>query len=140
VGEVIGDKALMRVTRIDAVDLVDQGALTHAGLFRVKTQVDTPPTENLSIMAKSAPEKPDFKAFKTMCEQVAAYRAATQEDGAEIDECMAVFQPIEPVKVPTPAGAPAPVTGKPDKPRSGRNGSGRRQEAEHASTARAFGH
>lgn len=31
--EVIGGRAVMRVTKVDAVDIVDQGALTHAGLF-----------------------------------------------------------------------------------------------------------
>lgn len=114
--EVIGDKAMMRVTRIDAVDIVDQGALTHAGLFKAQAaQVDTTTEGNLSIMAKSAPEKPDFKAFKEMCSAVAAYRAATQEDGASIDECTALLA-IAPVKVPTPPGAPAPVSPPPSNP------------------------
>lgn len=93
VAEIVGDQAMMRVTRIDAVDIVDQGALTHAGLFKVRAQVDTPPTENLSIMAKSTPEKPDLKAFKELCAAVAAYRAANAESVAEIDECMAGLMP-----------------------------------------------
>lgn len=106
--EIIGDKAMMRVTRIDAVDIVDKGALTHAGLFAAG--VDTPNSGNLHIMATASPTKPDFKAFKTMCAEVAAYRAANAEDGATIDECMSVFVPaIEPVPVPTPPGAPAPA-------------------------------
>lgn len=91
--EVIGDMAMMRVTRIDAIDIVDQGALTHAGLFKVKPQVDTPSKENLSIMATSAPVKPDLKAFKQMCAEVAAYRAANAQEGESIDDCMADLIP-----------------------------------------------
>ncbi len=103
--EVIGDQAMMRVTRIDAIDIVDQGALTHAGLFKVRAQVDTPATENLSHMAtKTPPAKPDLKAFKEMCAAVAAYRAASADDSAEIDDCMAGL-------LPNPAGGEEVQTG-----------------------------
>lgn len=114
--EIIGDKAMMRVTRIDAVDIVDKGALTHAGLFRAK--VDTPATEEtqLSTMAKSKPpvaEVPDMETFKALCESIAAYRAQHAENdiGPAVEECMNLFSApaIKPVPVPTPPGAPAPA-------------------------------
>ncbi len=100
--EVVGDKAMMRVTRVDAVDIVDQGALTHAGLFSVKTAATVDSggnaTDPLTLMAKAnAEDMPDFKAFKTLCESVAAYRAKNAEAAAQIDECMALINPV-PVK------------------------------------------
>lgn len=106
--EVVGDRAMMRVTRIDAVDIVDQGAVTHAGLFKVKPQVDIPEKDNSAQFMAKDTDVPDMKAFKSMCESVAAYRAKNAASAAEIDECMACLQ-IDPVKVPTPEGAPAPV-------------------------------
>ncbi len=114
--EVVGDRALMRVVRVDAVDIVDQGALTHAGLFQAKaTGVDrrgkeTPPTFSAMAKTKQEPdgdEVPDLGAFKTMCESIAAYRAKHAEMTASIDDAMAA---ISPVKVATPDGAPAPVS------------------------------
>ncbi len=111
--EVKGDKAMMRVTRIDAVDIVDKGALTHAGLFSVKcAKVDTPQEPNPEHTMAAA-TRPDLKAFKQLCKEVAAWRASSVEDDMAIDECMAS---IAPVSVPTPPGAPAPVTGKPSNP------------------------
>jgi hypothetical protein len=38
--EITGDRALMRVARLDAVDIVDEGAITHRGLF-LSAGVDT---------------------------------------------------------------------------------------------------
>jgi hypothetical protein len=114
--EVRADCCLMRVTRVDAVDIVDKGALTHAGLFKAKIsdpEVDNPDNtkpEPFTIMAKTI-EPPDLKAFKTMCDAVAAYRAQNAESCAAIDEAMAA---ITPVRVPTPADAPAPVPPGPD--------------------------
>lgn len=101
--EVIGECVMMRVTRVDAVDIVDQGALTHAGLFKAKAQEgvdmknkETPPP---SSMAKAS-EAPDLKAFKALCESVAAYRAANAAATAEIDECMASLAPSKPSAAP----------------------------------------
>lgn len=109
--EVKGDFAFMRVTKIEAVDIVDKGALTHAGLFRAKVDIPESEATPLSIMAKINNDEdaaPDMKAFKTLCESIAAYRAKHAENdiGPSVDECMAV---IKPVTVPTPPGAPAPV-------------------------------
>lgn len=117
--EVVGDKAMMRVTRIDAVDIVDQGALTHAGLFKVKSaaQVDMPANEEteFTAMAKTPPAKPDLKAFKEMCAAVAAYKAAVTDDGSEIDDCMAgLLPPTQEIK--TEAVKTAAKTDKPMTP------------------------
>ena len=118
--EVVGNCAVMRVSKIDAVDIVDRGALTHAGLFRA--QVDMPENANpkFSTMAKSNTatdseemQVPDMDAFKTMCDSIAAYKAKHAEMGGKIAEAMAA---ISPVTVPTPAGAPAPVKGPPSNP------------------------
>lgn len=104
--EVVGDKAMMRVTRIDAVDIVDEGALTHGGLFSIKAAaaVDMPNSQEsktFSIMANS-PEVPDFKAFKALCESVAAYKVANAASAKQIDDCMAALLPtaISPSGVP----------------------------------------
>lgn len=108
--EVKGDAALMRVTRIDAVDIVDKGALTHAGLFSVKPQVDTPSKETsaqpFTLMAKAAPEKPDFKAFKQACADMAAWRTANANDAAEIDDAMSGLLPPKIVGNASPVAGP----------------------------------
>lgn len=115
VAEVVGDQAMMRVTRVDAVDIVDQGALTHAGLFSVKkgaaVDIDgnakaTP--ELHSAMAKEKDEAPDIKAFKQMCADLAAYRAKNAASTAEIDECLKAF--AEPAAKEEPAKTDTPVT------------------------------
>lgn len=111
--DVRGDQAFMRVVKIDAVDIVDKGALTHAGLFRAG-KVDTPENRNpkLSIMAKSNTgtedemAAPDLAAFKTMCDSIASYSAKHADFATGLKDCMAS---IMPVVVPTPEGAPAPV-------------------------------
>lgn len=101
--EIIGDRAYMRVTGIDAVDIVDQGALTHAGLFSKRGESPLAPNAKRhevdkanKVVAKkitvaNAPkippageghpnkdssdeiDQPDMEAFKAMCEQVGAY-------------------------------------------------------------------
>lgn len=113
--EIKADCALMRVTRVDAVDIVDKGALTHAGLFKAKG-VDIPQDAKpeLTTMAKAKLEDgedvaPDMDAFKTMCDSVASYSAKNADFKTKMDACLAA---INPVTVPTPPGAPAPV--KPD--------------------------
>lgn len=114
--EIVGDQALMRVTRVDAVDIVDRGAVTHHGLFSVKSQpasgVDTPGSEKSARMA-AAPNTaddemaaPDWEAFKALCAGVAAYQAKHAECAAVIKECMSAIQPVP---VPTPPGALAPA-------------------------------
>lgn len=108
--EVRDGACYMRVTKVDAVDIVDQGALTHAGLFKANTLgVDMEIKETvqpLHIMAKAS-EAPDLKAFKAMCETVAAYKAANAAATAEIDEACASLAtnaaeapvaPVAPVK------------------------------------------
>ena len=136
IAEIIGDQAFMRVTGIEAVDIVDEGALTHTGLFRalpvaptvdnnkkVKTRFSTKPTPPMANAPKlpaahqaphdpeNIPEMPDLEAFKAMCEHVGAYAAAIHGNNTDfaskLAECMSA---IEPVVVPTPPGAPAPVT------------------------------
>lgn len=115
--EIKGDCAFMRVVKIEAVDIVDKGALTHAGLFAAKVDIPEGGATQLSIMAKSknaaGDDIPDMDAFKVMCESIAAYRAKHKENdiGPSVDECMAMFSPeaIKPVPVPTPSGAPAPA-------------------------------
>lgn len=113
--EVKSDCALMRVTRVDAVDIVDRGALTHAGLFKAKG-VDIPaqakPEHTTMAKANTAEDDmdaPDMDAFKTMCDSVASYSAKHADFKTKMDACLAA---INPVTVPTPPGAPAPV--KPD--------------------------
>lgn len=109
--EVKSDCALMRVTRVNAVDIVDRGALTHAGLFRAKG-VDIPaqakPEHTTMAKAKMDADEdaPDMDAFKTMCDSVASYAAKHADFKTKLDDCMSS---IAPVTVPTPPGAPAPV-------------------------------
>ena len=106
--EVRNDAAYMRVTKIDAVDIVDKGALTHAGLFRA-LEVDTSDKGNLetfTIMAKAPPAPPDLKAFKAMCDDIAAYRAAHAENTSAIDECMTALLPPKLVGNASPVAAP----------------------------------
>lgn len=117
--EIIGENAFMRVGRIDAVDIVDKGALTHAGLFRA-LPVDTKNNEvaehQIRTMAKTAvpdSEIPDVDAFKTMCDAYAAHIKGSSDLAAKVHAAMAA---ILPVNVPTPAGAPAPDGGKPGNP------------------------
>lgn len=101
--EVVGDRAFMRVTAIDAVDIVDEGALTHAGLFSKRGESPLAPNAKRhevdkanKVVAKKIPvanapkippageghpnkdssdeiDQPDMDAFKAMCEQVGAY-------------------------------------------------------------------
>jgi hypothetical protein len=110
--EIVGDRAMMRVTRVEAVDIVDEGALTHAGLFSVKKAgaVDIggnakADAELSTSMAKKDDEMPDFKAFKEQCAAVAAWKAKNSEGDAVISEALAAFAPpkeepstTEPVK------------------------------------------
>lgn len=119
--EVIGDGAFMRVGRIDAVDIVDKGALTHAGLFKAKQpkEVDTPPKDTgqkphypPSTMSKAAvpdSEIPDVDTFCKLAEQMATH---LKEHGENLAKVHAALAGIPPVPVPTPKDAPAPVTGK----------------------------
>lgn len=109
--EIVGERAMMRVSSIDAVDIVDRGALTHRGLFACKPLgVDSPATSQMAAKPKEDDTMPDFAAFKAMCESVAAYRAKNAQCEAQINECMAAIQPV---RVPTPPGAPAPVPAGP---------------------------
>jgi hypothetical protein len=48
------DKALMRVARLDAVDIVDEGAITHRGLF-LSAGVDTGPKGSTAPGANNKP-------------------------------------------------------------------------------------
>lgn len=103
--EIVGDCAFMRVTRIDAVDIVDEGALTHAGLFSKRGESPLSPNAKRhevdkanKVVAKKIPvanapkippageghpnkdssdeiDQPDMDAFKALCEQVGAYHA-----------------------------------------------------------------
>lgn len=106
--EVSGEMALMRVTRVDAVDIVDRGALTHAGLFNAGP-VDTPPGGNFSTMAKANDGEPDFDGFKATCDALAQYAAKNQASLAKIKECMASLAGINPVPgvADKPGGTPA---------------------------------
>lgn len=146
--EVIGGEAFMRVGGVDAVDIVDTGALTHAGLFRAlkprasvdrsgktKSRAAKPNKQTFSAMAdapKVPPagpgldpdndgdidvnvrDMPDLDAFKSMCEEIASYAkgVGALHDGfaSKLKDAMAS---ISPVTVPTPEGAPAPVSGQP---------------------------
>ncbi len=114
--EVNGDRALMRVTRVDAVDIVDKGALTHAGLFAVRRVDSGSNSKSATFMAKKTDgdgndgdQMPDLDAFKTMCDAIASYRAKHADAGKAIDDAMSA---IKPVPTPTPKDAPAPA--KPD--------------------------
>lgn len=103
--EIIGDRAYMRVTGIDAVDIVDEGALTHAGLFSARGESPMAPNakrhevdkankvvtkkNHVANAGKIPPageghpnkdssdeiDQPDMDAFKAMCDSVAAYHA-----------------------------------------------------------------
>jgi hypothetical protein len=46
--EIKGDRAFMRIDRLDAVDIVDEGAITHRGLF-LSAGVDSPENGQASI-------------------------------------------------------------------------------------------
>ncbi len=95
--EIVGDKALMRVESLDAVDIVDAGAITHGGLL-LKRGVDTPrnnETEN----------QPDHMASPTSDEIMAelkkmgdGYLALTKG----FADCQAAIQ-----KLSTPPAPPA---------------------------------
>lgn len=102
--EVVAGMALMRVTRVDAVDIVDKGALTHAGLFKA-LPVDSTQSGNLTTMAKAQDGEPDFEGFKSLCDSLAAYSAKNKASLAKIQECMASLAGITPVAgVADPAG------------------------------------
>ena len=138
IAEIIGDQAFMRVTDIEAVDIVDEGALTHTGLFRAKAtplKVDNP--ENIKTRKKLAtkmsnapkvppaneapanddkeavmPDMPDLETFKAMCEQVGAYAAAIKGNNSDFESQLSeALAAIQPVVVPTKPEAPAPVKG-----------------------------
>jgi len=134
--EVIGDLAFMRVGRIDAVDLVDEGAVTHSGLFRA---LPTQPVDNKTdgksktpIMAKNkdsvaSTDMPDLEDFGAKCEEITTMANKLAEGHAAHAEHMAAIHghlaamhkalaAISPVNTPTPDGAPAPVHGKPGNP------------------------
>ena len=129
--EVVGDAAFMRVARIDAVDLVDEGAITHSGLFRA---LPPPPVDNkttdksvtptLPTMAKKdavpADQMPDLDEFAAACAAVKkmhdAYKAHLDAN-EEMSKAVAThLASIVPVNVPTPKDAPAPTPPKPGNP------------------------
>jgi hypothetical protein len=75
---------------------------------------DAPDPETPPVLPEDAP---DMDAFKAMCTEIGAYASALQGNNSDfaskLADCMASIQPLT---VPTPDGAPAPVKGHPSNP------------------------
>jgi hypothetical protein len=92
--EIQGDRALMRVQKLTAVDIVDEGAITPGGLF-LSAGVDS---EEKKETPQSVPPMPDDKKTPSNEEIMAALGALTKTVG----ECVAAMNAMK-----TGAGAAA---------------------------------
>lgn len=79
--EIQGDRALMRVAALHAVDVVDEGAITHGGFFLSAGEVDTAPTVEDPNQKKTMP--PTIEELMT---QVGALAKSMQECQAAVQK------------------------------------------------------
>lgn len=102
--ELVDGKALMRVDRLDAVDLVDEGAITHKGLF-LSAGVDSPENgKPASGKTEPARTMPDEKKPATNEDVMAAMNKMADT----ITGCMtAMTSAITAMAKPAPAAAGA---------------------------------
>ncbi len=104
--EIVGEKALMRVRTLNAVDVVDEGAVTPDGLFlsaRVdkprKSEIENIPVTKTTMAAETSPNADILAAItamgKTICDSLASLAAAkpaAAAPDAKVEEALSAIR------------------------------------------------
>lgn len=92
--EMAGDRALMRVEELFAVDIVDAGAITHGGLFLNRSVDKTPkvkikPESSTTMAAENSPTiEQCMTAITELTKTIAAMKAAADEQAPKQAEAL----------------------------------------------------